>query len=317
MADPKKLIIDAALEIEGGEDTTQLEVRGHDSQTQPLQRWTDDAGEAVAEVGPDGRLALGDVNQSPPGALVEANIEIEALPSEKPQRGWVSLGKISGVISDAITWMANELHLADEAQTGGVSGVHAALRSILRMENSGAASTAELRAGDFEAINEAGPVGQMTGVRGAVTNEYDHSLTKAVGVEATVANDTSGAVVEAAAFEVAPPVNNGTITTLYGLRIPDLDQGAANFAIHTGEGPVHLGDYLEVEILGAAPGGASGVMQLYAKSDGLYYVDDLGGETGPLGTGGGPADFFDNAVVDSQGSTVVNSGGAPIWSNAV
>lgn len=278
MADPKKLTIDAGLQVEGSEDTTQLEVRGSATQTEPLQEWQDASGEAVARLGADGRMQVGDLDLDTPDALVEAN-EAVTLPTDRPLRGIQSLGQISGVISDAIAWAAYELQLLG---SGGVSGLHAALRAVLTLNNSGGAVDAEVRAGDFEVINASDPVGKVVGVSSAITNE------------------SGGTITEAVAFSVEEPVNQGetgSIGTLVGLDVPDLDQADENFAIRTGKGQVRLGDFMEMEQLDTAPGGSSGVVRVYPKTDGKLYARapngteyDLTASTGGGGGGGMPAD---------------------------
>jgi hypothetical protein len=54
MADPKKMWVDAALEVTGSEDVTQLVVQGHTTQNAPLQAWEDHSGCVVAQVSDDG-----------------------------------------------------------------------------------------------------------------------------------------------------------------------------------------------------------------------------------------------------------------------
>ena len=48
------------FEVEGNEDTTQLNVKGHSTQTEPLQTWQDNAGSDLAQVSGDGRVQVGD-----------------------------------------------------------------------------------------------------------------------------------------------------------------------------------------------------------------------------------------------------------------
>lgn len=55
---------------------------------------------------------------------------------------------------------------------------------------------------------------------------------------------------------------------------------------------------------GAAPTTpAAGFWRAYAKSDGLYVVDDAGTETGPFGTGGGAGDWF-NLALNNTGNSL-------------
>jgi hypothetical protein len=96
-------------------------------------------------------------------------------------------------------------------------------------------------------------VGHATGLRGTASNGPSAHLSKAVGIEAAVNNATGATITEASAFEVAPPANTGIINKLYGFRIPDIDQGAVNYAIYAGKGTAHLGDIMEMPILSSAP----------------------------------------------------------------
>ena len=290
MVDPIKLSVDSALEVEGREDTPQLTVKGYSTQTEPLQTWQDQTGGTLAQIGAGGQLQIGG-EPGTPEALIEAHQTV-TLPSTQPKRGWWSVGQMVGslsqTISDAITWIAHELQLSGE---GDVSGLHTALRAGLRLEASGDVTQAEVRAGDFQAENRSGStgaaVGQLTGVRGTIDNGIDAHLDKAVGVEAALFSD--GDITEAAAFEVASPGNNGTIDTLIGLKVPDLDQGTDNYAIHTGKGPAHFGDVLEMEAVAEPDTPPQDVLRLYTKSDGKPYIKNWSGIEYDLssGTGGG------------------------------
>ncbi len=56
---------------------------------------------------------------------------------------------------------------------------------------------------------------------------------------------------------------------------------------------------------------ATGFWRVYAKSDGLYIVDDAGTETGPFGTGGGGGSgelvLLDTQVLAADGSITFSS----------
>jgi hypothetical protein len=69
MADPVKMTIDSAVEIDGREDARQLVVQGHVTQTEPLQTWEDHAGGKVAELEVDGHLQIGDLELVVPGSV--------------------------------------------------------------------------------------------------------------------------------------------------------------------------------------------------------------------------------------------------------
>jgi hypothetical protein len=232
--------------VQGSQDTTQLKVQGHNTQTNPLQTWQDSATTPLAKVAKDGRLQTGDMNLGTPDALVEANASI-TLPSSRPQRGIQSLGRITGALTSAVAWAVHELELLG---TGGISALQTAIRAKLTNSNTGASTSAQLRAGDFEARNTTGTsgtrVGSAVGMRGTASNATNAYLTRAAGIESTVVNDASGNITDAAAFEVIAPTNSGTITNLYGLRIPNLTQGTNNYAIHTSSGVAYLGGGLRI-----------------------------------------------------------------------
>jgi hypothetical protein len=144
--------------IDGSQDIKQLRVQGHTTQTQPLQTWEDSAGSTLAQVTGDGRLEIGD-NLVTPDALLEAHRD--SASSSKPKRGFNSLGKVTNLLTDVITWAVTELELLGSA---GVSGLQTALRAKLTHNNTGTSTSAELRAGDFEALNKTGASGALVGI---------------------------------------------------------------------------------------------------------------------------------------------------------
>jgi hypothetical protein len=261
--------------IDGSQDTTQLTVQGHSTQDDPLQVWEDSSGDELAQVTGDGRLQVGSFSG---GAMETDDSLIEVHRDEadtaKPTRGLHLLGQITGTLSSAVQWAVQELELLG---TGGISALHSALRVKLSNENTGDAGDAQLRAGDFEVVNEGGssgdPVGEMTGIRVAVTNQGSGYVEEAIGVDVVV--EDSGQDMDA----------------VYGIRVGDVNQGSSeNYALHTGEGIVHLGDFLELAELSQAPDEATGVMRLYPKTDGKLYAKNASGQeyeiTGSGATGG-------------------------------
>jgi hypothetical protein len=259
--------------IDGDADVTQLRVQAHTTQTNPLQIWEDSAGDALAQVTQDGRLAVGDLDLGTDDALVETNRAI-TLPSSVPQRGWQALGQITGAITSAVSWIVQELELLG---SGGVSGLHTALRARITQKNTGIAEQAELRAGDFEAINEAGsairPVGKLVGVHAAVTNQEDAYINDVVGVEVVVQDGNSPSEIQFA----------------YGVRVGDIPSAdQATYAIHTGDGVVHFGDYIELVKPAATPGQPSqDTVRVYPKNDGKLYAQDWSGTERDLTAGSG------------------------------
>lgn len=254
--------------IDGTEDEVQLVVQGHSTQTEPLQEWQDSGGNALAQISEDGRFQNGDIGLTTPDALIEAHRDPG---SSLPTRGINTLGKVAGVISSALAWVFIELQLVG---TAAISSIHAAVRGRLTHSSTGDSSGAELRAGDFETINQSGtggtPVGKAVGVQGTVDNQSDAYLTDASGVVAQIQNASDADIETARAIEVATPVNDGTIDTLIGLDIPDIDQGTENYAIRTGAGIVYLGDVLELEQLVSDPADKADVVQFYSKADKIF-----------------------------------------------
>lgn len=283
---------DGQLLINGQQDNTHLRVQGHSTQSEAVQTWEKSDETVLAQITGDGRLELGDLDMGTPDALIEANNDI-TLPSTTPQRGVQSQGKITGndpqAIDDATTWSVHELELLGD---GEVSGLHTALRSKITQKNTGDADQAELRAGDFEAINESTnstkPVGEVKGLQSKVTNEQGAYLTEAVGVEVAIADDNGA---------------TSQITNAYGLRIDNVPLGSGvAYAIHTGSGPVHLGDYLELVKPVSVPGQpAQDNVRVYPKSDGKLYAKDWQGTeydlTGGNGGGGVPEHYRTRALM--------------------
>jgi hypothetical protein len=246
--------------VDGTQDAEQLRVQGHTTQTDPLQTWENSAGDPLAQISGDGRLQVGDIGMTTPDALIEAHRENAAM----PQRGIHSLGRISGALSDAVSWVVGELELLG---TGGVSGLQTALRARLTHSNSGDSTEAELRAGDFETINDGGssgdPVGSAVGMRAAVTNTQDAYLDEAVGLEVAIAQEAGG---------------SGEIAAAFGVRVADVDSATDNYALYTGKGLAHFGDVVEMKRQTAMPGTPdTDIVRLYPKSDGKVYAKDWNG----------------------------------------
>jgi hypothetical protein len=158
------------------------------------------------------------------------------------------------VIDGAIAWAVHELELLGDAV---VSGIHAALRGKVTRKNTSASPQAELRAADFEAINDtasgANPSGRLVGVQSAVTNEQAAYLTEAVGVGVQINNEGGPS----------------QLTRAYGLHIADMPAvGDKAYAIHTGKGVAHVGDHLEMAPLsvGDIPDNPAAGALVYAKA---------------------------------------------------
>lgn len=265
--------------IDGSQNITQLTVEGHSTQDEALQTWQDGAQTPLAKVTGDGRLQVGDFE--PAGTMATDDALIEAHRSDtstKPKRGLHTLGRIGGVVSDAITWAVQELELLGG---GGVSSLQTALRARLTHKNTGSSTTAELRAGDFETTNETGTTGARVG--------------KAIGARAAVRNLTDAFLEEAIGSEIFVE-NAGTITDVYGLKIEDMPSGVSGsrYALYSGIGTAHFGDDLEVPILASTPAAnpPANFAKLYTKlvsGEPHLYTKDAAGTERELSVGGGPA----------------------------
>jgi len=244
--------------VDGSQDTTQLRVQGHTTQTQPLQTWENSAGTPQARVSGDGNVQIGDdlLGWSTPDALLEAH-RAEASTS-KPKRGIHSLGQVSGTLNALVQWIAGELELRGSS---AIDALHTALRIRASNMNTGTpTANAELRGADIEVINDA--------------SAGSSALTKATGLLVAVTNAAGKLITEAVGLRIK--LNNaGTITNPYAIYVE-------------GVGVVHLEDYLEMKRLAAAPGTpATDFVRIYGKSDGKLYVKNWSGQEYDLTAGGG------------------------------
>lgn len=263
------------VEVLGSRDIDQLKIKANASQTTPLQTW-EDATSILSQVTHDGRVQVGDdLGMSTPDSLMESHRADTS--TTKPKRGFHSLGRISGTLNSIIYWIAQELELVG---TGGISALHSALRVRLTNQNTGTMTNAELRAGDFEAINMGGtsgsPVTKMVGIKSVVTNQPSSYINDGVGVEIGITKDPA----------------SGNIVSAYGIRIADINQGQTNnYALYSGLGTSHFGDDQELKILANAPTSSppSGFIRMYPKlvsgSPKLFAKDSSGTETQLVGGG--------------------------------
>jgi hypothetical protein len=233
-----------AVEINGSQDIPQLTVSGAPDQSQPIQVWQDSNGATLAQLAADGRLELGTTF----GGAADALLQVNYSPSDpQPNSAWHAAGTVTSP-GTPVNWVHHELDLAGNA---GTSSLHTTQYVQLTNNNTAMAGAADLRAATFEAHNLTGtsgtPVGHVTGVQATASNGPAAFAGTLVGVAGALSNDTAGSVSSAAAFAVVPPSNAGTISTLYGLQIPDLTQGVTNYAIYTGQGAVRHGDAVTAE----------------------------------------------------------------------
>jgi hypothetical protein len=264
-----------AVEIEGSQDISQLTVQGHTTQTEPLQTWQSSAEDVLSRVTGDGRFQVGDdLGMATPDSLIEAHRDAASL--SLPQRGLHTLGRIAGILSDAVQWAVHELELVGSE---AISGIHSALRARAAHSSEGDSTATELRAGDFVVSNQTGAptsrLGRVTALHAEVTNATDGYLDEAVGINIAVHNDNSD--------ETDPPIN-----AAYGVRIENIEQAEQNYALHTGKGTVHLGDALELPIFEETPDDnpPEGFLKVYPKIEStpkLFAKDEQGAEHELLG----------------------------------
>ncbi len=312
------VIVNDQLKVPGGASQTQqpqIVVQEQSGQTKALQEWQKSDGTPLAQVVPEGRLRIGgNLTLGTPSAILEANKDI---PNNPPvgtvKQGWQSRGIIRGALSQAVAWIVHELELKGEG--GIISSVHAALRTKFTHSNTngtnpGNSTNADLRAGDFEGVNQSGtsgvPVGQLSGLKATVTNEPSAYLSKAAGVKTKIHNQSGATIVDAVGVEVEAATNQGTINNLYGVKVADVTQGANNYALHTGYGRVHIGDLLQLRVPPTLPMDApDGTVFIFPKSNGsLYAVNDAGLEM-LLSSGGTPAGSASLTTTGTAGETLV------------
>ena len=108
--------INGKLTVDGEADETQVTVRAHSIQTQPLQSWQDNTGEGLVEVASDGRLQVGD---DPVSGTPEALLEVNRVAgsASKPKRGLHVAGEIADDDSDDLKLSVHELTLSGNNTT--------------------------------------------------------------------------------------------------------------------------------------------------------------------------------------------------------
>jgi hypothetical protein len=271
------------VKIDGGADAKQLVIEGHSIQTQPLQVWQNNTSTILAQMTGDGRLQIGDdLGLATPDALVE--VHRDSTSTAKPKRGIHSLGRIASALTEAVAWLVGELEIVG---TAGVQNTHTALRGRITHFSTGDSSSAELRAGDLEAINESGAagtkVGEVVGLHTAVSNKTSGFTNQAKGLEVVVKNENaaSGAVTSGIGIDITvgdASTSSNSLTEGYGIRIQDVSKAQTNYALHTGKGLVRLGDALDLAAPNPVPGNPpTNTMRLYSKTDGKVYAKNSSG----------------------------------------
>jgi hypothetical protein len=265
-----------SLQIEGSVDETQLRVQGAVGQTAALQSWEDSNETEKARVAADGRLQIGNIGFGSADALVEAHRDSS---SGLPKRGIHSLGQVAANISDNLNWIFGELQLVGSL---ALNGLQRALRAKISFNGTGDASAAELRAGDFEAVNQAGtslaPLGKAVGLQAQIDNQANAFLNEGSVLSTQIHNGTGAEIAIARAIEILEAINSGAIDVLIGLDIEDLEAGAENYALRTGKGRVQIGDFLELKKRLTAPGGQADLVRVYNKENRLFAQTPAGDE---------------------------------------
>src|SRR5258708_26855429 len=101
-----------SVEVLGSQDAIQLKVKAHSTQNQPLQSWQDNSGAIQGELTGNGRLQIGnEAAGATDGALIEANHNISGSSLSPVSGGWHTLGRVTGALSSAVTWVMHELRL--------------------------------------------------------------------------------------------------------------------------------------------------------------------------------------------------------------
>lgn len=276
-----------ALEVFGERDSEiQLRVKAPNTQNEPIQSW-ETASAVLAQLTQDGYFQIGNSGRTGPSVATIEAIHTINVPQELPKQGIQARGIVNTELSEPLTWAWYELELRGD----NVNSVQTAIKGRLFNNISGLGNNATLQGAEFQVLNQSGslaqPIGQATGLRAEVANNLAGAaayLTRAVGVESVIRNGSSDSIAEAIAFDVVVP-SDGTITTLYGLRIPDLTVGGTNFAIYTGDGIVRFGDALQLENLASTSNPPSGHVRFYARADRLYAKNSAGTEFDLMNSG--------------------------------
>lgn len=300
------------------DDIIQVQVQGSVNQTQALQTWEKNDGQVVARVTPEGRLQAGDMG-STGDAIIEA---YRTNSAELPERGIGTFGLLTSLLSSTISWFLSEL-VVDTVDD--VSGILRAMRAKLTFLTTGDATNADVRGSDVAVVNQSGesasPVQRLTGIQAFVDNQGDAHADEINGASVLLQNGSNSSIETARGLEVQATNNQGTIATLIGVDIADVDDGTDNYAIRTGKGAVQLGDVVEMMPVSAAPAAKAGLTQFYSKTDGKLYAKDPNDveydltQTGG-GGGGGPhthtlAEITDAGTMAAQNSNFVYiTGGA-------
>jgi|GEM_PF-5327463 len=287
------------IDILGASDSKQLVVRSNTTQAEPLQEWQQSDGTAIAQLTEDGNLRVGgDLSLTTPEAIIEANRTVDPHNSAETNQGIQSRGVLDGSttqISEPNQWSVQELALNG---SGGLDSIQSTIKAEVTNNNSGSSPNASLRAGDFQVTQNAGMVGEASAITASLDNASGATLTDGMGVH------------------VQSPSNAGTLQNAYGVKVEDIAAGTNNYAIHTGQGRIALGDVLEVEEQVSTPATPNtGTLLIYPKDDGKLYIKNSTGVEYDLtqGTNSAQGDvtlaLLESLVVNSVGGFIRTADG--------
>ncbi|MBK9121515.1 MAG: hypothetical protein IPM16_00140 [Chloroflexi bacterium] len=265
------------VEVNGSDDVVQLAVTGNSVQTEPLQEWNTNSGDAVARLHQDGRVQSGSLDTGA-GATGDAQIEVFRHESATalPKRGLNITGAITDALTSIVGWTVHELFLKG---TAGVRALHSALRVRITNQNTGTDNAnGELRAGEFEVSNAGGGSGNVvpfaTGLDVRVTNEVSGHIGTAYGVHIAVSDLNTNGIGDAYTLHATGGKTRlDDVLELYGNRAsaPTAEEQVAKIYVKS-DGKLYaklegaLGEYL----LSAAPTPVSGDEGKYLRGDGSW-----------------------------------------------
>lgn len=115
---------------------------------------------------------------------------------------------------------------------------------------------------------EAGTVGEQVGTFGQSVITGTAHTEMAVGVRGYIGVAGSSTVDDARALHAQFNAPAGTLGTVYGLKVENVPTATTRYAIHTGTGPVHFGDYLELPEMSDPAAATANTARLYCRDNG-------------------------------------------------
>ncbi len=164
--------------------------------------------------------------------------------SIQTKAGSSTFGNAGFATSGGLVALGNAAALADKAQFeykqsfSDLSAFDSAAFSLFINTYTGVANVDEMDGLNVQITNQSNvDVRTATALYGSYYNDGSGTTETAVGVKASIANDT-GTITNAYAINVSSPDNSGTLTNYVSLKIED----GPGHAIQTGTGLVDLGD---------------------------------------------------------------------------